>query len=235
VCSSDLIFEDPLLSSKKIRQIKNEAVSKLQGKEPHEKEYVKVEWEMRVPKIQMIGELYVVVVPESNLYIKRELGNCGLEIHQTLYPSHWLEGIMKITHPVRMLSGVSSHSLEHQAQKDAMPFLNRDIHGDGWETVGRTITAAEHGYHAVVHLQPFTCAPEIMANNILVGIKTALEHDGKLLEKMYGVRLGKQVPYLTFNFDGADANAGVNTRLEAFADLLWRKMVKEGLLQPNNF
>lgn len=217
------IFEEPELSNKKIMQIKNETISKLNGKEQHEKQYVKTDWEKRIPKIHMIGELYVVVVPESNFFMKRMLGNLGLEVDQSIYPSHWLEGVMRYTHPLSVFSRQSSHGLERQAQRDARPFLNRDINGDGYETVGQTIRAAKHGYHGVVHLQPFTCGPETIANNISLAARTLSTKDIGRFKKLYNVDLEPQVPFFSFNIDVNTAEAGIVTRAEALTDLFLSK------------
>jgi len=75
--------------------------------------------------------------------------------------------------------------------------------------VGGAIDFARKGYDGVVHVMPFTCMPEIVAQGILTRVSRDLSF-----------------PILTLIFDEHTGEAGVNTRLEAFVDLLqarrWR-------------
>jgi predicted nucleotide-binding protein (sugar kinase/HSP70/actin superfamily) len=84
-----------------------------------------------------------------------------------------------------------------------LPYLKRDVGGDGWETVGEKVLHAKE-YDGIVHLAPFTCMPEIVAQNIMPSTK-------------------EKIPVLTILCDEQLAKAGVLTRLEAFVDLLERK------------
>jgi predicted nucleotide-binding protein (sugar kinase/HSP70/actin superfamily) len=88
-------------------------------------------------------------------------------------------------------------------QKVAMPYLARDVGGDGWESVGEKVYHAGH-LDGLVHLAPFTCMPEIIAQNIMPSIK-------------------EDIPVLTLLVDEQTAKPGMLTRLEAFVDLLKRR------------
>jgi len=59
-------------------------------------------------------------------------------------------------------------------------------------------------YDGIVHLAPFTCMPEIVAQNIMPSTK-------------------ENIPVLTIICDEQLGKAGLLTRLEAFVDLLTRK------------
>ena len=59
-------------------------------------------------------------------------------------------------------------------------------------------------YDGLVHLAPFTCMPEIIAQNIMPSTK-------------------ETIPVLTILCDEQLAKPGMLTRLEAFVDLLERK------------
>ena len=65
---------------------------------------------------------------------------------------------------------------------------------------------AKHGFDGVVQLAPFACIPEIVAKGILPTIS-----------QEYGI------PVLTIFIDEQTGKAGVQTRLEAFVDLLQRR------------
>ena len=84
--------------------------------------------------------------------------------------------------------------------KAALPHLKRDIGGDGWESVeGKVLHAT--GYDGLIHFAPFTCMPEIVAQNIMPSTK-------------------ENIPVLTILCDEQIAKPSMLTRLEAFVDLL---------------
>ena len=87
--------------------------------------------------------------------------------------------------------------------KAALPYLQRDIGGDGWESVGEKVLHANE-YDGLIHLVPFTCMPEIIAQNIMPTTK-------------------EKIPVLTILCDEQITKTGMLTRLEAFVDLLQRK------------
>jgi predicted nucleotide-binding protein (sugar kinase/HSP70/actin superfamily) len=94
--------------------------------------------------------------------------------------------------------GVNEWKKVHEA---AMPYLKRDVGGDGWESVGEKVVYGREGYDGVVHLAPFTCMPEIVAQNIMPSTN-------------------EDIPVLTVLYDEQMAKPGMITRLEAFVDLL---------------
>ncbi|NLE09726.1 MAG: CoA protein activase, partial [Dehalococcoidales bacterium] len=83
------------------------------------------------------------------------------------------------------------------------PYLKRDIGGDGWETIGEKVLHSRE-YDGIIHLAPFTCMPEIIAQNIMPATRETL-------------------PVLTILCDEQMTKTGVLTRLEAFVDLLKHK------------
>ncbi|HHX87943.1 MAG TPA: hypothetical protein GX693_07195 [Firmicutes bacterium] len=80
------------------------------------------------------------------------------------------------------------------------------------DSVGLTALAPREGIEGVIHLWPFTCMPEIIAQSIL----TRVSKDSGL-------------PLLTIIVNEQTGEAGINTRLESFAHiLLERRAAKEG-------
>jgi len=92
----------------------------------------------------------------------------------------------------------------------ATPYLGATIGGHGQESIGHTIMYAQQGFGGVVQLAPFTCIPEIVTKTIMPKVT----HD-------YGI------PVLTFFLDEQTGKAGMQTRLEAFVDMLKRKQRTE--------
>ncbi|MFH1928646.1 MAG: hypothetical protein ABIK79_10845 [Chloroflexota bacterium] len=154
-------------------------------------------------RVGIVGEIYVVLEPFVNMDTERELGRLGVEVHRTIMLSDWTRFTLFLN-----AFGKSQHDKAHRA---AMPYLSRDIGGDGWESVGETVLHAEEGFDGMVHLAPFTCMPEIIAQNIFTGMRKDID-----------------IPILTITCDEQMGRAGVITRLEAFVDLLRRKRGRTG-------
>ncbi|MEK7280939.1 MAG: CoA protein activase [Chloroflexota bacterium] len=141
--------------------------------------------------VGVTGEFYVVLEPFTNLDVEIELGKLGVEVHRSTFISKWTR--FSFLNPF--------HQDENKAiHRAAMPYLSRDVGGDGWETVGEKVYHSSH-YDGMVHLAPFTCLPEIVAQNIMPATR-------------------EQLPVLTIICDEQTAKPGLITRLEAFTDLL---------------
>ena len=65
---------------------------------------------------------------------------------------------------------------------------------------------AERGFDGVIQLAPFSCIPEIVAKGILPQVS----HD-------------QEIPVMTIFLDEMMGKAGMQTRLEAFVDLLLQR------------
>jgi len=145
--------------------------------------------------VGITGEFYVVLEPFSNLDVESELGKLSVEVRRTTFVSEWTK-FSWFLNPL----GIDEKERIHKA---AMPYLKRDVGGDGWESVGEKVLHAKE-YDGIVHLAPFTCMPEIVAQNIMPSTK-------------------ENIPVLTIICDEQIAKPGMLTRLEAFVDLLERK------------
>jgi predicted nucleotide-binding protein (sugar kinase/HSP70/actin superfamily) len=144
-------------------------------------------------KVSIVGEVYVVLDPFANMDIEMELGKLGVEVERIMSLSRWVKYRLFLNY-----LGVDEWKQVHEA---AMPYLRRNVGGDGWESVGEKVVYARNGYDGVVHLAPFTCMPEIVAQNIMPSTK-------------------EDIPVLTVLYDEQMARPGMLTRLEAFVDLL---------------
>jgi predicted nucleotide-binding protein (sugar kinase/HSP70/actin superfamily) len=158
-------------------------------------------------KIGIIGEIYVVLEPFANHHVETVLGELGVEVHRSI-----------------SLTGYTSNSFIKEGEQDvikaAHPYLNQLIGGHGINSIGETVLYARHGYDGVVQLAPFACIPEIVAKGILPKVQKDLG-----------------IPVLTLFLDEQTGKAGIETRLEAFVDLLkqkrYRANVQDKLVDVN--
>jgi len=153
-------------------------------------------------KVGIVGEIYVVIEPFSNMDIEVELGKLGVEVHRTMTISRWVKYSLFLNY-----LGINEWRGVH---KLAMPYLDHDVGGDGWESVGEKVLYSRKGYDGLIHLAPFTCMPEIVAQNIMPSTK-------------------EDIPVLAVLCDEQMAKQGLITRLEAFVDLLeFRRKRRDG-------
>ncbi len=149
-------------------------------------------------KVGIIGEIYVVLEPFINLDIEKTFGEMGVETHRSIYLTDW-------TRDNTVFDG------EKNIKKAAEPHLNQLIGGHGINSIGETILYAKNGFDGVVQLAPFTCIPEIVAKSILPEVSKKFN-----------------IPVMTIFLDEQTGKAGVQTRVEAFVDLLEHKRRGKG-------
>lgn len=149
-------------------------------------------------KLGLVGEIYVLLEPASNLEIEETLGNLGVEVERSMFLTGWTR------------DNTWKETAECLTVKSAAePYLPELIGGHGRDSIGHTVMYAKRGFDGVIQLAPFTCIPEIVARTILTSVS-----------KDYNI------PVLTFFLDEQTGKAGINTRLEAFVDLLKRRKAK---------
>lgn len=156
-------------------------------------------------KIGIVGEIYTVLEPFSSVDVEKELGNLGAQVDRSIYLSGWVgqhvfQGLAQGYRPLKPYYNL------------AKPYLNHFVGGHGQETIGATVKYAQEGYDGVLQLLPLGCMPEIVASSILPRI-----------QEDYGM------PIMTLTFDEHTGRSGVQTRLEAFVDLLERSRQKSAV------
>ena len=158
-------------------------------------------------RIAVVGEVFMMWEPYVNLNLEKVLGGMGVEVIRSAYLSDWICDNVLIS-PRHLLRRI-------KFKKAARPYLNCFVGGHGWESVGDSIIYARNNLaDGVVHILPFTCTPEIVAQSIL----PAVSRDYRL-------------PILTFSLDEHSAQAGFQTRIEAFVDLIREK--KQGAVKSS--
>ncbi len=152
-------------------------------------------------KVGLIGEVFMVFEPAVNSHTAETLGHLGAEVEQSVMLSDWVANHLAPGPWKRRGDRSEAHY-----RKLALPYLGFSVGGEGQPNVGHTIDMARRGVDGVVHLAPFTCMPEIVARTVL-----------NTVSQDYGI------PVLTFFLDEHSGETGMQTRLEAFVDLLERR------------
>lgn len=82
-------------------------------------------------------------------------------------------------------------------------YCKYNLGADGLDNVYRTLLYIDKNYDGIIHTKPFGCTPEISAIPIIQKICSE-----------------KNMPVIFFSYDQQTSTEGINTRLEAFFDLL---------------
>jgi predicted nucleotide-binding protein (sugar kinase/HSP70/actin superfamily) len=143
----------------------------------------------------LVGDAYTILTPFLNLNLERELGRLGVAVRR------WFRLDVRLAPP---LPRPLRHDRGMRAREAGKKYLGRDVGGFARATVGEAALMAQDEVDGLIHVTPFNCTPEIVAQSALV----ALQRD-------HGM------PVLNLSFDEQTGRAGLITRIEAFVEMLW--------------
>lgn len=152
-------------------------------------------------KIGLIGEIYFVIEPWVNLRIQERLGEMGVQVQRSVYLSDW------VTNHI-FLGAIGINPGRHY-RPEARAYLSTEIGGHAMETIGKAAAWGRAGWDGLIQMAPFTCMPELVSKSLLG--KVSQDHG---------------VPVLSLFLDEQAGEAGIQTRLEAFVDLINRRKRK---------
>jgi predicted nucleotide-binding protein (sugar kinase/HSP70/actin superfamily) len=144
-------------------------------------------------EIAVIGEIYTVIDPFSNLYIEEKLMDYGVSSVRTMTPTWWVKDL------VRKPVGLNSIKINRAAQ----PYLPFPVGGHCRECIGEAVCAGKRGMDGAIQILPLGCMPEILAKAILPAVR-----------RDWGL------PVMTLIVDEVTGEAGYVTRVEAYLDML---------------
>ena len=147
-------------------------------------------------KIAIVGEIYTIIEPFSNLYIEDKLMDYGVSTKRMLTPSWWIKDAA--------LSPLKLNSIA--IRRASREYLAHYIGGHGRECIGEVLLAEKDNFDGAIQIFPMGCMPEIVSKAIL----PAISND-------------KDFPIMTLIVDEMTGEAGYVTRIEAFVDMLERK------------
>ncbi|MCX7842601.1 MAG: CoA protein activase [Clostridia bacterium] len=159
---------------------------------------IETDMDFRPLRVGIVGEIYSTIDPYTNLNISSRLGSMGIEADRRVTVSGWI-----IEHMIKKALRLPRDLSYADAAK---PYLGAMIGGHAQETVGHTVMYARDGYDGVIQIYPLTCMPEIVAQSILPSVEKDFD-----------------IPVLTLIMDEMTGEAGYQTRLEAFGDLLKKR------------
>lgn len=190
---------DEAKTSKRLKYVMNNTMKEFSE--------VEIDENKDVPIVYIIGEFFVLLDPYTNMDIEKALGEMGVEVQRQIMFSDWIEHVLK--------PGILYRKESHRKRcaRYAKDFIKRPIGGECLESIGDAVLAARSDIDGVIHLSPFICTPEIVAQNILTQVNKQ-----------------EDIPIISLTFDEQTGKAGFLTRVEAFVDLVKRKKQKKSLI-----
>jgi predicted nucleotide-binding protein (sugar kinase/HSP70/actin superfamily) len=147
-------------------------------------------------RIAIIGEIYTIIEPFSNLNIEDRLMDMGVSTIRRLSPSWW------ISDTILRLFRLNGLDVIHYSG-DYLPFW---IGGHARECIAEAVMADAKDFDGAIQIYPMGCMPEVVAKSILPTVSK-----------------DKDFPIMTLVVDEMTGEAGYLTRIEAFLDLLERR------------
>jgi predicted nucleotide-binding protein (sugar kinase/HSP70/actin superfamily) len=149
-------------------------------------------------RVRIVGEIWVVLEPYANLHLEALLG-------KSADPRVWVDREISVTQwfHKHLFPNKAVTERKKEINRAAAPYLGAEVGGHGHVSVGLTALAPREGIDGIIHLMPFTCMPEIVAQNIMIRLSRELD-----------------IPVLTFIITDQTGEAGFETRVEAFLDIL---------------
>jgi predicted nucleotide-binding protein (sugar kinase/HSP70/actin superfamily) len=98
-----------------------------------------------VLRVGIVGEIFMVLENYANMNVEERLGEMGVEVHRGVWLSDWLNDRYRFK-------------------------LFRRNQFKWSKSVGKSVSFAKKGFDGIVHLMPFTCMPELVAQTILAKV-----------------------------------------------------------------
>lgn len=156
-------------------------------------ENVEIDEDKNPLKIAIIGEIYTIIEPFSNLCIEDRLMDYGVSSKRKITPTWWFNDM--ILKPIKL----NSLDIKYNAKE----YLSVGIGGHAKECIGEAVMSHKEGLDGAIQIFPLGCMPEIISKSILPTIQNK-----------------NNFPIMTLIVDEMTGEAGYVTRIEAFLDML---------------
>ena len=146
-----------------------------------------------LPRVMLIGEIYTLVEKGVNLNLEKRFAEQKIEVERKL-------GLLE-----NFKEGLLPFA-EKFMQKRIQKYLSSTVGGHGRQAIDELLEAKKKKFEGAVQILPFGCMPETTVRPILENLAKKFK-----------------MAFLSLSFDEETGEAGFQTRVEAFSDLLWKK------------
>ncbi|MCD8150033.1 MAG: hypothetical protein LUE92_10865 [Clostridiales bacterium] len=161
-------------------------------------------------RVGIVGEYFTIMDPFSNHEVEKKLAQMGTEVHRWMNLSNSLlicpdkRTIRKLYHYLHYDMNRFPSSIWVDIQKKDSP---KYVTNDTGSSSVSTITLAEHyakeGFDGLVHIKSFGCTPEM-----------------DCIPMLHNISADYKIPTLFLSYDTQTSDTGIETRLEAFYDMI---------------
>lgn len=130
------------------------------------------------------------------------------------FSNHFIEKVLAKKGIVVTRKMNISNSLFYRKEPEILEkikgYIKYNIGATGMDTVNEAIELAKEGYDGLIHIKSFGCTPEIDAISVLNNVSNDFK-----------------IPIIYFSFDSQTSDVGIETRLEAFYDMIMMRKEKK--------
>jgi len=182
---------------------KHRALAKLKKKIPQTfQEEVEIDLPSAIVRVVIVGEIYAVLEPGMNQDLHKRVNELNVAVKTGVT-------LRKYTDIGAKINPFVKDPIKESA-KVAKKYLPYYCGGDAQQTIGDMILYKKKGYDGLIQLYPFTCMPELVAKDILPKVSREID-----------------MPKYSLVFDEKAEGVAIQTRLEAFINMLKRKKMKQ--------
>lgn len=184
----------------------------------HAMEQIAIDKPANPLRVGVVGEYFTILDEESNHHIEKKLAKMGAEVHRWMTLSSSVvvcpeEGMgKKLSHYFKYDIKKFPSSIWHKIHlKQVSKYIKYDMGGSSVATATMAEQYAKEGFDGLVHVKSFGCMPEM-----------------DIIPVLHNISADYKVPTLYLSYDTQTSDTGIETRLEAFYDMIqMRKEVTE--------
>lgn len=151
--------------------------------------------------IGLIGEIYTVNTDEVNMDLMKKLQELGVGYKNYVTNTSFIKDIFVHFFNKGKFEDEASLYMPHKGK----------IGGHGFQSIVHLLESIDEGLNGIIHILPFPCSPESVVSPLL-----------DIIAEKYN-----NFPLMHLIFDGHAGESGLETRLEAFIDMI--ELKKKGI------
>ncbi len=161
-------------------------------------------------RVGIVGEYFTIMDPYSNHEVAAKLAKMGAEVHRWMNLSNSViacpedGNLKKAEHYLKYNLHRFPSSIWVNVQKQSVKkYVSYDMGSSAIATIAMADQYARAGFDGLVHIKSFGCTPEMDAIPVL-----------------HNISADYKIPILYLSYDTQTSDTGIETRLEAFYDMI---------------
>lgn len=168
-------------------------------------------------RVGVVGEYFTIMDPFSNHEVEKKLAQMGAEVHRWMNLSHSVflcpeeTTLRKLKHYITYdLHKFPSSIWVNIQKKESSRYVKYDMGSSAVSTITLAEYYAKKGFDGLVHIKSFGCTPEMDCIPVL-----------------HNISADYKIPTLYMSYDTQTSDTGIETRLEAFYDMISMKQMNQ--------